>query len=93
MKTFKDLVFKPHSIGRGQHAVLEFDNGYGVSVLLGDLFYSNGIDTYELAVLANDCVCYDTPITDDVVGHITEDEVTEIMEKLQSYESICMHKD
>lgn len=88
MKTFKDLVFEPHSIGKGQHAVLEFDNGYGVSVLLGDLFYSNGVDTYEVAVLANDYICYDTPITDDVVGYITEDEVTEIMEKLQSYKSI-----
>ena len=88
MKTFKDLVFESHSIGRGQHAVLEFDNGYGVSVLLGDMFYSNGVDTYELGVLANGYLCYETPITDDVLGRVTEEEITKIMKELQSYESI-----
>lgn len=51
MKTFKNLVFESHGSGFGQQAILEFDNGYGVSVLFGDKFYSNGIDTYELAVL------------------------------------------
>jgi hypothetical protein len=93
MKTFKDLVFEPHSIGRGQHAVLEFDNGYGVSVLLGDMFYSNGVNTYELGVLANGYLSYETPITDDVLGRVTEEEITKIMKELQSYESICMHED
>lgn len=83
MKTFNDLEFKPHSIGNGQHAILNFDNGYGVSVLLGKLFYSNGIDTYELGVLKNDHLCYDTPITDDVLGYLTKGGVTKVMERIQ----------
>lgn len=83
MKTFKDLEFKPHSLGSGRHAVLEFDNNYGVSVLLGELFYSNGIDTYELGILKNGYLCYDTSITDDVLGYLTKDEVTKIMERIQ----------
>lgn len=83
MKTFKDLVFEPHGIGYGYQAVLNFDNGYGVSVLLGDLFYSNGIDTYELGVLKKGHLCYDTPITDDVLGYLNKGEVTKIMEKIQ----------
>ena len=83
MKTFKDLVFESHGTGLGSQAVLEFDNGYGVSVLLGDLFYSNGIDTYELAVLKDGFLCYDTPITDDVLGYLTKGKITKVMEKIQ----------
>lgn len=86
MKTFEDLEFKPHSCEiDGQQAVLNFDNGYGCSVLIGKDFYSNGIDTYELAVLHDDLLCYDTPITDDVLGHLTKKEVTIVMKKYNNY--------
>lgn len=61
MKTFKDLIFKEYPISKeaekfplsirkkylnAKQAVIEFPNGYGVSVLLGECFYSNGVDTY-----------------------------------------------
>ena len=95
-KTFDNLVFEPwgcaHSrkltevpaiYRRAKQAVLEFPNGYGVSVLFGSVFYSNGIDTYELGVLKDGHLCYTTSITDDVLGYITKDEVTEVMIKLQ----------
>ena len=81
MKTFEDLKFKP--CYTGFQAIMEFNNGYGVSVLFGNMAYSNGIDTYELAVLENGYLCYDTPITDDVLGYITEEEVSKVMEKVQ----------
>lgn len=59
MKTFKDLKFKKHSIANSgieryknsKHAELNFQNDYGISVIFGNCFYSNGIDTYELAIL------------------------------------------
>jgi hypothetical protein len=28
-------------------------------------------------------ITYDTPITDDVIGHLTETEVTDIMKQIQ----------
>jgi len=92
MKTFKDLGFKPHSITESKiesfkeakHAVENFDNNYGVSVLFGSCFYSNGIDTYEVAILFDGALTYNTEITSDVIGHLSEDEVTEIMEMVQS---------
>ena len=62
---------------------MEFENGYGVSVLFGYPFCSNGIDTYEVAILKNGYLCYDTYITDDILGYQDEDEVTEIMRKVQ----------
>lgn len=81
MKTFSDLEFKPWH-GGGKHAILNFDNDYGVSVLFGENYYSNGIDTYELAVLKYGLICYDT----DILRYITKEEVTDVMLKLQSYD-------
>lgn len=87
MKTFKDLEFKPHRAGSGKQATLFFPNGYGVSVVFGTLFYSNGVDTYEMAVLRgneNDYrLTYETPITDDVLGRRTAEEITKAMKEVQ----------
>lgn len=98
IKDFKDLVFIPHPIAReaqkvhlylaekyaeSKQAKMSFDNGYGISVLFGSMFYSNGIDTYEVGILKNGALCYTTPITNDVIGYITEEEVTDIMRKIQ----------
>ena len=91
-KTFDDLVFEDwwksrKHYGRhyfeGKQARMDFDNGYGVSVLFGDHFYSNGIDTYELAVLYGGRLYYNTPVTNDVLGYITKDQVTAAMIEIQ----------
>lgn len=97
IKTFKDLEFETHPIlldakssqvtnelyANSKHAVMEFENGYGVSVIFGEQFYSNGIDNYEVAILKDGFLCYETYITNNVVAYQTEDEVTEIMRKVQ----------
>lgn len=91
MKTFEDLVFEPHPITESwiekykdcKHAVMNFDNHYGVSVIFGTAFYSNGIDTYELAVLLDGELCYPSEIGNDVLAYITKEEVTEAMIKVQ----------
>lgn len=90
MLAIKDLDFFPHKAGlSGVHAVKMFDNGYGVSVLLGSMFYSNGHTTYEVAILNSDgSIAYDTPITDDVLGHRTIEEVDDIMRQVQELEKI-----
>jgi len=91
MKTFKDLKFKPYSSSKSvlgsyegaKQAIETFENGYGVSVVFGSCFYSNGIDNYEVAVLFNGSIAYDTGMTDDVMGYLTEDEVSEMMLKVE----------
>ena len=84
MKTFKDLVFKPHSNGiDGTRAVMVFENGYGVSVIAGPMFYTDADHPYELAVLRNKLLCYDTPITNDVIGHLKGRDVTKYMRQVQ----------
>lgn len=93
MKTFEDLKFEEHPLSKNpyltesykdaKNASMTFDNGYGISVLFGRNFYSNGEDTYEVAVLKDDKLCYDTEITNDVLGGQTKEMVTEVMIKIQ----------
>lgn len=83
MKTFDDLKFHPHAISGGRQAIIYFDNGYGVSVVCGKMFYSNGSDTYEVAILHDGGIAYDTGITDDVLGYLSPSEVTDVMRKVQ----------
>jgi hypothetical protein len=85
MKTFKDLEFQPHfSDESGIQSRMTFDNGYGVSVIKTSFSYGGKKGLYELAVLdSSGSITYDTTITDDVLGYLSEDEVTENMIKIQ----------
>jgi len=86
MKTFKDIVFKTSPMGEdfGIVSRTQFDNGYEVSVVKSEYTYGGKDGLYELAVLdSNGDLTYDTPITDDVIGYLREQDVTEVMEKIQ----------
>ena len=92
MKTFKDLKFKAYSNAESgierykdaKQATETFENNYGVSVITGSYFYSNGKNTYELAVLYDGEISYNTEITDKVLGGLSKDNVSEIMIKVQN---------
>ena len=85
MKTFNDLDFNPMDmgIGIGIQARINFDNGYGASVIKSPFSYGGNQDLYELAVIKDNAICYDTPITDDVIGYLTEDDVTKYLCQIQ----------
>ena len=88
--TFDDLKFGPRKavgIG-GVQAVVMFDNGYGASVIQGYGTYGNDQGLYELAVIKADeetgwDLCYDTGIIDDVIGHLTPDDVTGYLQRIK----------
>lgn len=67
----------------GRQWLIGFKNGYKASIITGQYTYTDVEHPYELAVLKDGEVCYDTPITDDVIGHLTADEVGEILEKIE----------
>lgn len=62
---------------------MDFPNGYGVSVVTGEFAFTDEDHPYELAIFKDGNICYDTHITNDVIGHLTEEGVTEIMKKVQ----------
>lgn len=89
--TFDDLKFEPRFFRPGVKACVFFENGYGASIIkgLGTYGYEDGL--YELAVLhKNEAdpdgydLVYDTPITDDVLGGLAENEVTEVLAQIEA---------
>ena len=85
MKTFNDIVFKTNPMGAdfGITSRTEFDNGYGISVVKSPYTYGGDKGLYELAVFKDGEICYDTPITDDVIGYLRPEDVTDVMAKIQ----------
>jgi hypothetical protein len=89
MKTFKDLIFKSHSLGDGIQAVIDFENGYGISVVQTPYSYGGKIGLYEIAVIDSEGqVVYDTPVADGVIGYLREEDVTVGMERIQLLQSV-----
>ncbi len=78
-----DLVFEAHpsSFG-GQSAKHTFPNGYTASVITGGHSYPNDEEPYEIAVMQDGYLCYDTPVTDDVLGYLTEEAANDILQQI-----------
>jgi hypothetical protein len=87
MKTFNDLNFEqindaPFMVGK--KARMSFDNGYGVSVVSHTYSYGGKDGLYEIAVLDSEGeLTYETSVTNDVIGYLTEEEVSGVMKKVQ----------
>jgi hypothetical protein len=94
--TIQPTLERSHPAAPGTQKFYRFDNGLGASVVR--FSFSPGVGSYgaaeglwELAVLkfsgpntASDFeLTYATPITDDVVGHLTEDEVQALLVRIQ----------
>ena len=78
------IEFEPHKLCLGgKQAVVNFDNGYSASIITGEMFYSSNEKPYEIAVLDGDGITYKTPITDDVLGYLTEEEANEALERIE----------
>jgi hypothetical protein len=68
----------------GIQYIFKFPNGYGASVIkhYGSLGYDHG--KWELAVLHDDDITYDTPITRDVLGFLDDADVKDALLKIQA---------
>lgn len=89
MTTFTDLNFETHQFhgiyADGIQAIVKFPNKYGASVVKSKYSYGGKAGLYELAVLdATNQICYTTSITDDVLGYLSESDVTEILTAIEA---------
>lgn len=75
MKTIKP--FKTNKLNGGVRKLFKFTNGYGASVVRHRFSYGNQVGKWELAVLQGPKheICYTTPITDDVLGWLSNKDV------------------
>lgn len=75
-----DAQYTP-MFGSGHRWLFVFANGYAASVVKHFGSYGNECDCWEIAVMEKSgegwALCYDTPVTDDVLGWLEEDAVIE----------------
>lgn len=89
--TFEDLKFEHDDMG--EYAYHMYPNHYGVSIVRGPYTYGGDKGLYELAVIKMTPemkvseLCYDTPITGDVIGNLTPEEITDIMKQVSELET------
>lgn len=91
--TFEDLNFISHPVGQGIWATKYFPNGFGISVvrfrIYGGMYgsHTSNENEFECAILKgtelDSELCYDSGITDDVIGHLTDKEVSKLMKQIQ----------
>ena len=90
MKTFKDLVFEPldSEFLVGKACRIQFDNGWGASVVCHNYSYGGKNGLYEVGVLASTGeLHYINPVADgDVIGYLTEENVSEVLIRIQELE-------
>lgn len=89
MKTFKDLEFKQLSDLSGIYCRIMFENGFGASIVKHKFSYGGKDGMYEIAVLddINGSPIYYTSVTDDVLGHLSEDEVMFYLNEIKNLQS------
>lgn len=88
---------KPHTVGNGFQRLYRFRNSFGASVIrfkIGGLSFRNGYGSYtndetefEVAVIKYDGddykLTYDTPITNDVLGHVGETGLQRVLRHIR----------
>ena len=67
-----------HSSEDGLNYIVHYPNGYGASIVKNERSFGRKQDLWELAVLKGVKFCYDTEITNDVCGYLTEEQVVSI---------------
>ena len=90
---FNRLKFEGRrSYRSGIQARIFFPNGYGASVICSEFSFGGSQGLYELAVLKGDDLdskmCYTTFITEDVVGHLDEEGVSNILEIISNMDAV-----
>lgn len=61
------------------------ENGYGASIIQTIYSYGGKEGLWELAILDSDGqITYNTAITNDVLGYLSEEDVNETLEKIKN---------
>lgn len=66
------------------YRTVTFPNGYGASIVSHEWSYGGKDGLFEVAVLRDGDIVYDTPITDDTVGWCDFDRVAELLQQIKA---------
>ena len=86
MSTFKTLP--SNQINDGIQYLAVYPNGYGASIVQHRYSYGHDQGLWELAVIKGTeedwNICYDTHITSDVLGYLSDSDVEETLALIQA---------
>ena len=82
--TFQDLEFNPHPHMDGVQAIVVFPNFHRVSIIRCRGSYGNQEGLYEAQIPLE---VRETP-EDSCIGYLTEDDITEILQKVEALPSL-----
>jgi hypothetical protein len=82
------MLKETREVNGGVQKIYRYKNNYGASVVRHSFSYGNKEGLWKLAVIKwNDDdtwdICYDTPITDDVLGYLTENAVKRYLKQIK----------
>lgn len=87
---FEEFLDSVNDLYDGIQYVFHFNNGFGASVVKHRFSYGSENDNWELAVLKRSVrnhdnwkLCYDTHITNDVEGNLTDEDVQNLLKEIQ----------
>jgi hypothetical protein len=92
-KDLSEYVFKNRELNGGHQVVVKFHNGFGASIIRGPYTYGGDKGLFELGVVRfnkkgdNWSLTYDTPITDDVLGFLTEEQCIDYLKQIMALEA------
>lgn len=84
VERFRENLKDTNYVNGGVQHVYSFPNGYGASVVKHDFSYGGKQGLWELAVLEGEELCYTSGITDDVIGHLSWNNVEKILGEIKS---------
>lgn len=84
------VVLREDEALKGVQYLFRFDNEYGASVIKHGYSYGGEKDLWELAVIKYTdslydkyLLVYDTPITDNVLGYLTDEQVRDTLKQIK----------
>ena len=86
------MILLERELNGGTQTLHKFDNGYGASVICHEFSYGADEGLKELAVIKfrkgdKWSLCYDTEITDDVLGYLTDEDVADLLVQIDALEA------
>ena len=69
----------------GTQVKLMFNNGWGASIVKHRYSYGYEYGLWELAVIKNNELNYDNPLTNDVLGNLSDAELNDYLETIASW--------
>ena len=73
-----------HFYSEGELYQIDFPNGLGASVVRSKYSYGGRNGLWELAVVRGHEIVYDTPITHDVLGYLTDADVEKVLAQIEA---------